>query len=75
MEDIRFEKFVEVLYDQLFAALPAEARRSCPALKCLSEILMDIKEANNDEIALELGMLPCTDPTCPCRTAGKRQAR
>lgn len=67
MGDIRFERFVEVLYDQLFAALPPEARRGCPALRCLSEVLMDIKEANNDEIALELGMLPCADPACPCR--------
>lgn len=66
MGDIRFEKFVEVLYDQLFAALPANVRRDCPALRCLADVLSDIKEANNDEIAVELGMLPRCDFECPC---------
>lgn len=73
MGDVRFEKFVEVLYDQLFAALPAEVRRDCPALKCLADVLSDIKEANNDEIAVELGMLPRADATCPCGKARRER--
>jgi hypothetical protein len=72
MDDIKLEKFVEVLYDQLFAALPPEARRTCPAMRMLDEVLMDLKEANNSEIALELGVTPRPDGTCPCRGAGRR---
>lgn len=75
MDDIRLEKLLEVVYDQVFAALPAEARRTCPALKVLAEVLLDLKEANNSEIALELGILSGGDHACPCKGPRRRGDR
>ncbi len=67
MEDVRLEKMVEVIYQQLLAIVPAEARKDCPALERMSEILLDIKEVNNSEIAAELGIVPCKKDRCPCQ--------
>jgi hypothetical protein len=54
-------------------ALSAESREECPLLNCLVEVLITVKEANNKEILDELGMLPCSNFTCECRTIRKQQ--
>jgi hypothetical protein len=51
MEDIKLEKFLETLYDHMRAKLPLEAKRSCPALSCVADLLVAVKSENNREIA------------------------
>ncbi len=59
---------MEVIYQQLVASVPPSARKDCPSLKRMEEILLDIKEVNNSEIAAELGMVACKKRNCPCQT-------
>jgi len=42
-------------------------RDKCPALKDLSEVLIMIKESNNEELALQLGLVRNGGWKCPCR--------
>jgi predicted Zn-dependent protease with MMP-like domain len=63
MGDIRFEKFIEALYEHMANALPSESRDECPLMKIMAEVLITVKEANNKEILDELGMLPCSNFT------------
>ncbi|MDW5564144.1 MAG: hypothetical protein SA339_13075 [Methanomassiliicoccus sp.] len=71
MGDIRFEKFVEALYEHMAGALPVEARDDCSMMQFLADVLITIKEANNRDILEELGMLPCSKLNCQCRFVRK----
>jgi hypothetical protein len=52
-------------------ALPIKSRNDCPLLRCMADVLVSIKEANNKKILEELGVLPCSNFTCSCRKVRK----
>ena len=67
MENIKLEKFLETLYDHMRAKLPPEAKKGCPVLRCVADLLVAVKSENNREIALELGMICDGEWECPCK--------
>lgn len=66
MQDIRLEKFLELFYDHMRANLDCELKDTCPALRELGELLIMIKESNNEELALQLGLTRNGGWKCPC---------
>lgn len=66
MQDIRLEKFLELFYDHMRANLDCELKDTCPALRELGELLIMIKESNNEELALQLGLMRNGGWKCPC---------
>ncbi len=69
MQDIGMENFLELFYDHMRANLDCELKDTCPALRELGGLLIVIKESNNDELALQLGLTKNGGWKCPC---GKR---
>ena len=66
MDDVKLEKFIELFYDHMRANLDYEFKDTCPALKDLGELLIMIKESNNEELALQLGLVRNGGWKCPC---------
>ncbi|TFG55873.1 MAG: hypothetical protein E4H30_06165 [Methanomassiliicoccus sp.] len=66
LDDVKLEKFIELFYDHMRANLDYELRETCPALKDLGELLIMIKESNNEELALQLGLVRNGGWKCPC---------
>ena len=59
LDDVKLEKFIEMFYDHMRANLDY-------ALKDLGELLIMIKESNNEELALHLGLVRNGGWKCPC---------
>jgi len=66
MQDIRLEKFLELFYDHMRANLDCELKDTCPALRELGELLIVIKESNNEELSVQLGLVRNGEWKCPC---------
>ncbi len=67
MQDIRLEKFLELFYDHMRANLDCELNDTSLALKEPGELLIMIKESNNEELAIQLGLVRNGGWKCPCR--------
>jgi len=57
MDDIRLEKAVEVVYDEIIADVPQDKRQSCPVVIKLGRLLDNMKTENNRTLATELGIV------------------
>lgn len=57
MNDIRLEKSLEVIYDELIEAVPARKRTTCPVVVKLARMLSGMKNENNRSLAIELGVV------------------
>ena len=57
MNDIRLEKSVEVVYDQIIVVVPVHKRKTCPVVIKLAQILDSMKNENNRNLAIELGVI------------------
>jgi hypothetical protein len=71
MGDVRFEKIIEDLCEQVLVSRPNEGREDCPMIKLLATALRNVRDDSSGENMFEIGMLPCADLTCPCRTIKK----
>jgi len=68
MEDIRLEKTLEAMLDQMTQTIGPKKAERCPCILLVSKALDRLKSTNNAEIVLELDMLPEADSACPsCR--------
>ena len=68
MNDIRLEKSVEVVYDQIIVVVPAHKRKTCPVVIKLAQILDSMKNENNRNLAIELGVVgDCEGCGTKCR--------
>ncbi len=68
MENIRLEKTLEAMLEQMIQTVGATRAQRCPCILLASKALDRLKSANNAEIVLELDMLPEADWACPsCR--------
>ena len=73
MEDIRLEKYIEALYEEMRGRIPCDLRDECPMLKAMADVLITRKEANNKEIMYELGVSSSSEFICPCRSNRKEK--
>ncbi|MCX6653379.1 MAG: hypothetical protein NT137_08545 [Methanomassiliicoccales archaeon] len=65
MDDIRLEKCLEAIYEQVSAPLPPECRKDCPMLRVIADLLVGVKSVNNEEVAIEMGILQNGEWKCP----------
>ena len=65
--DIRLEKCLEAVYDQMLSSLPQKLRNKCPAVKCVETMLAALKAETTAEIAIEMGLVENARWKCPCR--------
>ena len=65
MDDIRLEKCLEAIYEHACGSLPPECRKDCPMLRVISDLLVGVKSANNEEVAIEMGILQGGEWKCP----------
>jgi len=56
-EDIRLEKCIETIYDQIIELVPQGKRRTCPVVIKMATMLDSMKHENNKRIAIELGVV------------------
>jgi hypothetical protein len=66
MEDIRLEKCLEAIYDEIITQVPAQKRKSCPVVIKLASMLDTMKHENNAQIAADMGIVG------DCKGCGKR---
>ena len=57
IDQIRMEKWFETIYDHMRSKLPPEKAATCPMLKELGDVLVIMKEGNNERIAMEIGLV------------------
>jgi hypothetical protein len=75
-EDLRFEKTIDTLLDEVTSEVGAKMASKCPAILYLYKVRETLRETNNAEIALALGIRElrlnksaCESCTC-CRSSG-----
>lgn len=66
-DDIRMEKLLEAMYDDLSSHLCPEMRGECPMLKRIGEFLVHMKTENNGRIISEFGLGDDSKWHCHCK--------
>jgi hypothetical protein len=64
-DNVRVEKILETLYGVVTDRIPENVCRQCPVVQLICDLRDNIKDANNEQIALELG-IAMTSAECPC---------
>jgi hypothetical protein len=65
--NIWLEKGFEALLNEIAAAVGSDLAEKCPAILTLDRALEFLKEQNNEEIAIELGIRSAGPWKCPCQ--------
>lgn len=64
MDNIRTEKLLETIYQNLIENIPDNVCTTCPVVMSLRTTMTSLKRQNNDEIANQFG-LDVMDFSCP----------
>jgi len=64
MENIKAEKLVETIYQNLIENIPDDVCNSCPVIAAMRTVVSTMKRHNNEEIANQLG-IDTLDFSCP----------
>jgi hypothetical protein len=64
-DNVRVEKVLETLYGVVTDRISENVCRHCPMVQLIRDLRDNIRDANNEQIALELG-IEMTSMDCPC---------